>query len=82
MVREKEWRWIPLKKTPLLILCCISHRKIEGKRRREWQRMRWLDSITDSTDMNWSKLCEIVEDAGAWCGTVQLYAKSWTQLSD
>ena len=41
--------------------------KIEGKRRRGWQRMRWLDSITDSVDMNLSKLREIVEDRGAWC---------------
>ena len=40
--------------------------KIEGKRRRVWQRMRWLDSITDSVDMNLSKLQEIVEDRGAW----------------
>ena len=44
--------------------------KIEGKRRRGWQRMRWLDSITDSVDMNRSKLWEIVEDRGAWCATV------------
>ena len=41
--------------------------KIEGKRRREWQRMRWLDSITDSVNMSLSKLQEIVEDRGAWC---------------
>ena len=39
--------------------------KIESKRRRRWQRMRWLDSITDSMDMNWSKLQETVEDRGA-----------------
>ena len=40
--------------------------KIEGKRRRRWQRMRWLDSITHSVDMNLSKLREIVEDRGGW----------------
>ena len=45
-------------------------RKVEGKRRRGWQRMRWLDSITDSTDMNWSKLWKIVEDRGAWSAAV------------
>ena len=45
-------------------------RKIEGKRRREWQRMRWLDSITDSMDMNLSKLREMVKDRGAWHATV------------
>ena len=44
--------------------------KIEGKRRREWQRMRWLDSITDSMDMNLSKLQEIVEDRGPWRAAV------------
>ena len=40
--------------------------KIEGRRRREWQKIRWLDNITDSLDMNLSKLQEIVEDRGAW----------------
>ena len=44
--------------------------KIEGNRRRGWERMRWLDSITDSKDMNLSKLQEIVEDRGAWCEAV------------
>ena len=44
--------------------------RIKGKRRRRWQRMRWLDSITDSADMNMSKLWKIVEDRGAWHATV------------
>ena len=44
--------------------------KVEGKRRREWQRMRWLDIVTDSMDMNLSKLREIVKDRGAWHAAV------------
>ena len=52
--------------------------KIEGKRRRGQQRMRWLVSITDSMDMNLSKLREIEEDRGAWCATVHAVAKSQT----
>ena len=55
--------------------------KIEGKRRKGWQRIRWLDSITNSMDMNLSKLQETVEDRGAW-GGVHGVAKSQTRLSE
>ena len=63
------WRADSLEKTLML-------EKIKGKRRRRWQSIRWLDSITNSVDMNWSQLQEIVEDRGAWRVTVRGVVKN------
>jgi len=56
--------------------------KIEGRRRRRRQRMRWLDDVIDSMDMSLTKLWETVRNRGAWHAAVHGVTKNWTQLSD
>ena len=82
MLKLKLWYFGHLMRRTDSLEKALVLRQIESKRTRGWQRVRWLDGITNSMDMNLNKVGGIVEDRGAWHTTVYGVTKSWTRLRD
>ena len=82
MLKLKLWSFVHLMRRANLLEKTLMPEKIEGRRRRTQQRMRWLDGIIDSMDMSLSKFQEMVKNKEVWCATVHVVTKSQTWLSD